>query len=215
MPEAARRRGSCNLLERNFALLSRFFPCHLHNMELAPLAGKIWHPSRGMAPGILSSSVCHDLWNLRSRCQPLGVPRHNRVAPKKSGRAGVSGGDDLQRQQGPLREPPHRARPSQGPIPLQERDLRSSARTSRHVELWMEGTVQGSTIRRAVGCEKFLTGPAWVVLSKTGPPFSGALHSAVRKDGQRLREFIPRSRILYPRLFGHHSDVVRVTLAFS
>ena len=37
--------------------------------------------------------------------------------------------------------------------------------------------VQGSTIRRALGCEKFQPGPAWVVLSIiTGPPFSGALY---------------------------------------
>ena len=36
--------------------------------------------------------------------------------------------------------------------------------------------VQGSTRRRALGCKKFLPSPAWVVLSKTGPHFSGALY---------------------------------------
>ena len=35
--------------------------------------------------------------------------------------------------------------------------------------------LQGSPKRRALGCEKFQPGPAWVVLSKTGPPLSGAL----------------------------------------
>ena len=34
--------------------------------------------------------------------------------------------------------------------------------------------IQGSTKRRALGCKKFLHGPAWVVLSKTSPPFRGA-----------------------------------------
>ena len=37
-------------------------------------------------------------------------------------------------------------------------------------------SLQGSTKRRALGCEKFLRGLAWVVLSKTGPPFSRALY---------------------------------------
>ena len=32
---------------------------------------------------------------------------------------------------------------------------------------------------RALGCEKFLPGPAWVVLSKTGPPFSGTLYASL------------------------------------
>ena len=32
-------------------------------------------------------------------------------------------------------------------------------------------TVQRWTKRWALGCEKFLPGPAWLLLSKTGPPF--------------------------------------------
>ena len=36
--------------------------------------------------------------------------------------------------------------------------------------------VQGSTKWRALSCEKFLSGPVWLLLSKTGPPFSGALY---------------------------------------
>ena len=35
--------------------------------------------------------------------------------------------------------------------------------------------IQGTTKRRALGCENFLPGPAWLLLSKTGPPFSGSL----------------------------------------
>ena len=35
---------------------------------------------------------------------------------------------------------------------------------------------EGSTKRRALGCEKFQPGPAWVVLSKTVQPCSGALY---------------------------------------
>ena len=41
----------------------------------------------------------------------------------------------------------------------------------------MHKPVQGSTKRRALSCEKFLSGPAWVMLSKAGPPFSGALYN--------------------------------------
>ena len=40
----------------------------------------------------------------------------------------------------------------------------------------MKPQLQGFSKRRAPGCEKFLPCPAWVVLSKTGPPFSGALY---------------------------------------
>ena len=36
--------------------------------------------------------------------------------------------------------------------------------------------LQGSLIRRALGFDKFQPGPAWEVLSKTGPPLCGALY---------------------------------------
>ena len=35
--------------------------------------------------------------------------------------------------------------------------------------------VQRFTIRWALGCEKFLPSPAWLLLSKTGPLFSASL----------------------------------------
>ena len=34
------------------------------------------------------------------------------------------------------------------------------------------------TIRWVLGCEKFLPGPAWLLLSKTGSPFSASLYTA-------------------------------------
>ena len=34
--------------------------------------------------------------------------------------------------------------------------------------------VHGFTIRRALGCVKFLPGPAWLLFSETGPPFSAS-----------------------------------------
>ena len=37
-------------------------------------------------------------------------------------------------------------------------------------------TVQGFTKRWALGCEKFLPCPAWLMLSETGPPFSPSLY---------------------------------------
>ena len=40
---------------------------------------------------------------------------------------------------------------------------------------WDRKNIQGSTKRRALGCEKFPPGPAWLLFSKTGPPFSGSL----------------------------------------
>ena len=39
--------------------------------------------------------------------------------------------------------------------------------------------VQSFTKRWALGCVKFLPGPAWLVLSKTGPPFSASLYRVV------------------------------------
>ena len=36
--------------------------------------------------------------------------------------------------------------------------------------------LRGFTKRWALGCEKFLLGPAWLLLSKTGPPFSASLY---------------------------------------
>ena len=43
---------------------------------------------------------------------------------------------------------------------------------NRYVVVWI---VQRWTIRRALGCEKFPTSLAWLLLSKTGPPFSPSL----------------------------------------
>ena len=37
--------------------------------------------------------------------------------------------------------------------------------------------VQRWTKRRALGWEKFLPGPAWLLLSETGPPFSPSLYN--------------------------------------
>ena len=36
--------------------------------------------------------------------------------------------------------------------------------------------LHGFTKRWAQGCVKFLPGPAWLLLSKTGPPFSASLY---------------------------------------
>ena len=40
-------------------------------------------------------------------------------------------------------------------------------------------TVQGFTKRWALGCEKFVPSPAWLLLNKTGPPFSESLYIAI------------------------------------
>ena len=42
-------------------------------------------------------------------------------------------------------------------------------------------TVQGFTKRWALGCEKCLPGPAWLLLSKTGPPFGLSLYRGANK----------------------------------
>ena len=36
--------------------------------------------------------------------------------------------------------------------------------------------VRGFTKRWALGCVKFIPDPAWLLLSKTGPPFSASLY---------------------------------------
>ena len=73
---------------------------------------------------------------------------------------------------------------------LTTRDPRNSCRYNRppitictkitmyHI---LEPHLQGSTKRWALGCVKFLAGPAWLLLSKTGPPFSPSLYRGVNK----------------------------------
>ena len=48
--------------------------------------------------------------------------------------------------------------------------------TSEQKEGRVKMNIQGSAKRWALGCENFLPGPAWLLLSKTGPPFSPYLY---------------------------------------
>ena len=56
--------------------------------------------------------------------------------------------------------------------------LVSQQEQSHHVRdlLQIQDSIQGFTKRWALGCEKFLPGPAWLLLSKTGPPFSASMY---------------------------------------
>ena len=48
--------------------------------------------------------------------------------------------------------------------------------TSEQKEGRVKMNIQGSAKRWALGCENFLPCPAWLLLSKTGPPFSPYLY---------------------------------------
>ena len=74
--------------------------------------------------------------------------------------------------------------------------------------------VQRCTKRWALGCKKFLPGPAWLLLSKTGPPFGPSLYRPKSRRawhefvGQRLcsakrPSFLPsRPVFMASRVFG-------------
>ena len=68
-----------------------------------------------------------------------------------------------------------------GIIPLEEKEEIEEP----GAPLMMIKSLQRWTKRWTLGCEKFLPGPAGLLLSKTGPPFSPSLYSVVYKQRQQ------------------------------